>query len=396
MTQLFSHHRPNQNPPKLFGRWVLIGIFGLAAIIVTAQPVLAIDAANPTGEPKSMTFTPELALPGQFEGDIPVDESLAAKYIRAVYVYLVWAIGIIAAVMITYGGIKWVAAAGNPTTIKDAKDIITNAVIAIIIALTSVLLLNLINPDLLKLNLAKLNSVKGIILSGGSYYADGDCYQELACPSSYQRVVGGLCDATTTAAAYAPIDKDPCGNNVAMNICCQSLTDPKLCFGFSALDKKQIPGTGTCKAAAAPTWSKSACRDQTSCGSYNKANSCVGTYCANGACELSTVDESGKCWPADSVHTYACLLSSNDKPLQVNLSSQLNCGQFGIVIDPKLGSIQAAGTNPAECGAGKYCQINMPPTTNGDTFGKDVNDIYCNLTVVDGQPNFTTFTSCSQ
>ncbi len=106
-----------------------------------------------------MCFTPEIPLPSLFTGDIKVDNTLLANYIKALFVYFIWVVGVIAVVMIVYGGIRWVAAAGNPGRIKEARDIIDNAVIGVIIGLVSFVLLNTINPRLTKLSLPGVTNV---------------------------------------------------------------------------------------------------------------------------------------------------------------------------------------------------------------------------------------------
>lgn len=109
---------------------------------------------------EGFTFTPEIKLPGVFDkDDIPVDSSLMSQYIRAIFVYFIWVVGTVATFMIIYGGIRWVAAAGNSGQIKEARSIIDNAVIGIIIALTSVVLLNIINPKLTQLSIPNVETV---------------------------------------------------------------------------------------------------------------------------------------------------------------------------------------------------------------------------------------------
>lgn len=108
------------------------------------------------------TFTPEVDLPGVFEGVQDADETLLSRYLRAIYVYFIWIVGIVATVMVIYGGLRWVAAAGNPGQIKEARDIIDNAVIGVIIGLTSVVLLNIINPKLTHLVLPGLTRIQKI------------------------------------------------------------------------------------------------------------------------------------------------------------------------------------------------------------------------------------------
>ncbi|MEK7637082.1 MAG: pilin [Patescibacteria group bacterium] len=120
----------------------------------TTQPTTP-PAASAASD--ALTFKPELTIPGLLEGVWNISDTTIAEYIRVIFVAFVWAVGILATVMVVYGGIKWVAAAGNPGRINDARGIINDAIIGVLIALVSVVLLNTINP--------RLTSFRGIGLS---------------------------------------------------------------------------------------------------------------------------------------------------------------------------------------------------------------------------------------
>ena len=59
--------------------------------------------------------------------------------------------GIAAFAMLVLGGFRFLTSAGNPSAQKDAKDIITSAIIGLLLLLSSYLLLQVINPDILTL-----------------------------------------------------------------------------------------------------------------------------------------------------------------------------------------------------------------------------------------------------
>lgn len=132
---------------------VLIALLGL---VVGATSALAQEEPTTTDP---IQFTPQVPLPG-FSGSIPVDEDLLPKYIAAFYTYFLGAVGIIAVVMIMYGGFRWITAAGNPGRIGAAKETIQSAVIGLILALTSRLILQTINPDLVSLRIGPLEAIK--------------------------------------------------------------------------------------------------------------------------------------------------------------------------------------------------------------------------------------------
>ncbi|HEX9664198.1 MAG TPA: hypothetical protein VGA49_00025 [Patescibacteria group bacterium] len=84
-----------------------------------------------------------------------------AEYIAALYKFGVAAAGVVAVVMIMIGGIIWIVAAGNASKIGQAQNLITNAIIGLIMILGSYVLLNTINPDLVKLRVPELETIIG-------------------------------------------------------------------------------------------------------------------------------------------------------------------------------------------------------------------------------------------
>ncbi|MBI4093047.1 MAG: transglycosylase SLT domain-containing protein [Candidatus Kerfeldbacteria bacterium] len=94
-----------------------------------------------------LTFTPNVSLPG-FPSTAIVDSHLLAKYLGAFYIYFIGVIGILAVVMMMWGGYHYIVSAGNPQKISQGKEIISNAVIGLVLALTSFVLLRTINPQL--------------------------------------------------------------------------------------------------------------------------------------------------------------------------------------------------------------------------------------------------------
>jgi hypothetical protein len=74
------------------------------------------------------------------------------QYIGGLYKYFVGVIGIIAALMVFYGGLRWLSAGGNASRVKEAKETIFSALIAIVIAFGSYTLLYTINPKLVQIN----------------------------------------------------------------------------------------------------------------------------------------------------------------------------------------------------------------------------------------------------
>lgn len=88
-----------------------------------------------------------------------------ASYIKIVYTFLVSITGILAAVMIMWGGFKWLTAAGNPGLIGSAKNTILGAIIGLVLALGSYTLLYFINPNLVEFKQLKLIKTPRLVLA---------------------------------------------------------------------------------------------------------------------------------------------------------------------------------------------------------------------------------------
>lgn len=95
-------------------------------------------------------------LPG-FEGS----SSDFPTYLKNLYLLALWIVGICALFMLVLGGFLYLSSAGNTALISSAKKTITGALIGLVIALITWLILNTINPSLTTIDLNSLS------LSGG-------------------------------------------------------------------------------------------------------------------------------------------------------------------------------------------------------------------------------------
>lgn len=171
---------------------------GVAQAQTTTCAPTAGQVAEVTPGGSGLDFSPEVPLPN-FAGG-PVTPTFIAEYIRAVFVYFIWAVGILATAMIVFGGIKWVAAAGNPGRINDARETINNALIGLVIALTSVLLLQTINPSLTSFRGISLKPVdKCLITMLSDVVKETGTVSETRCPEFLKKAGGEPSQACTTS-----------------------------------------------------------------------------------------------------------------------------------------------------------------------------------------------------
>lgn len=148
------------------------------------------------------------------------------QYIGGLYKYFVGAIGIIASLMVFYGGLRWLTAAGNASSVKDAKEIIFAALIAILIAFGSYTLLYTINKKLVQINPPVLKVADTFLTS-----FDNTCPTQKVCLSGTNVgrpcTTDAACPGASSGACELPIE-DLEGANVVTATCGQSYTYKKL------------------------------------------------------------------------------------------------------------------------------------------------------------------------
>ncbi|PJA88369.1 MAG: hypothetical protein CO139_03580 [Candidatus Moranbacteria bacterium CG_4_9_14_3_um_filter_36_9] len=113
-------------------------------------PFLSLAASEaPDLTKDSFQYTQMESLPGF------ADTSDFYVYISNLYKLGIWAVGISAMLMIVIGGYMYATSAGNNASMEKAKEVITDALIGLILAMTSYVLLYIINPDLVRIQRLK-------------------------------------------------------------------------------------------------------------------------------------------------------------------------------------------------------------------------------------------------
>jgi len=95
---------------------------------------------------QAYTYTPLVQIPG-----VPAGAVNLSLYLVGLYDFLLSVVGIVAVMMLIIGGMRYITAAGNQAAISDAKDIITNALFGLLLAILSWVIVAEINPDVLYL-----------------------------------------------------------------------------------------------------------------------------------------------------------------------------------------------------------------------------------------------------
>jgi len=162
--------------PKLYKSiFVFAFALNLGGLFFMATPLAARAAAVNV----PVDFQPQVSIPGSvFSNTAPVtggvydpvtrttSSDLLAKYIQAIYNYGLAIGGILAAIVLMAGGVLWLVSAGNDSKITQAKELILGSIIGILILFGSWIILNTINPDLLKLKVISPMSISQETLQG--------------------------------------------------------------------------------------------------------------------------------------------------------------------------------------------------------------------------------------
>ena len=121
-------------------------------------------------EVTSLNFTPEISIPGSvFNNTAPIkvgtpietnngnvktvtmNSDLLAKYIQAIYNYGLAIVSILAAIVLMGGGLIWLTSGGDSSKVTKAKEMIIGSISGLAILFCAWIILNTVNPELLKL-----------------------------------------------------------------------------------------------------------------------------------------------------------------------------------------------------------------------------------------------------
>ena len=157
----------------------LVGGFLFAGLAEKAQ------AAN------DINFIPQVTV-GDFTAKEakPITPNSIGEYIVAIYKYAIGIVGILAAVVMMFGGVRWIMAGGNASAISEAKAWIGAALTGLLLALGSWMILNTVNPTLVTIQPINPQKAENIVYGccEGLYRCQtnitrDDCYNNFEDPS---------------------------------------------------------------------------------------------------------------------------------------------------------------------------------------------------------------------
>lgn len=160
-------------------RIILTIILTLIAVFPTAIAVHAADEPGFTFEPVKPNLQiniPTLKFSDiqvRSEGGIPTEVSIPwiGDYIAALYRWAVPVGAVLATIVIMVAGVIWLTSAGTGS-LSTAKDWITNAILGLMLLVGSYVILNLVNPELVRFGALRVRLVSRVELGVDDHASD--------------------------------------------------------------------------------------------------------------------------------------------------------------------------------------------------------------------------------
>lgn len=111
------------------------------------------------------------------------------QYIAGVYKYAIGIVGILATVVMMFGGVMWIVAGGNASRVSEAKAWIGASLTGLILALTSYMILYQINPKLTHFEPIKVAEVESTPESSAPSDPTGCCTVNIQGTGAYTACV---------------------------------------------------------------------------------------------------------------------------------------------------------------------------------------------------------------
>lgn len=166
-------------------------------------PAPAQPASSPPIVPRLQINIPGVSFsqPAQEGGFLSLP--FLADYLSGVYKYLISIAGVLAGIMLTIGGVQYLMAAGNKSGIDTALKRIKNALIGLVIAFGSYIILFTINPQLVSFKSLRIETVRPQTLQLVSTIDEGE--GDMDEPSSGGSFGGGVGFIGAQRAQCAPL-----------------------------------------------------------------------------------------------------------------------------------------------------------------------------------------------
>lgn len=148
-------------------------------------------------------------------GTSPNASSTPGAFVSNFYQFALMIGGVLAFGIIVYGGVRYMASAGNPSGQGDAKEWIQAALLGLLLLVGAYFILNVVNPQLTSLGLPTLptvsvtSSTSAPNCGGGSSDATCTCTSPLVRNQTQAAVNGGAIPSYYCSSTQAPVSANP-------------------------------------------------------------------------------------------------------------------------------------------------------------------------------------------
>lgn len=158
----------------------IIKIIGICSLLICTLGIITFSALAQSENDDLGASTPKISdplnipklgvrIPGLNLREATCDETACttpwlADYIQGIYQYGLTTISILAVITLMIGGIIWITAAGNQEKVGEAKKWISGSLFGVLIAFTSYLILDFVNPALTELSPIKISYLENVPL----------------------------------------------------------------------------------------------------------------------------------------------------------------------------------------------------------------------------------------
>ena len=178
----------------------LLQMLSLLVMVLTVDPAQAADKIYFKPNVDFGLFT-KSANGGQ---GVEINGNTIGNYVLTIYKFAVNIVGILATVIMMFGGFLWITAGGNASKVDNAKSWIAAAATGLVLTLASYTLLNTVNPDLVKFS--SINLPKPDLSAIGCCEPEGQ--DGAAYNSQYSECQGGSFNVGYTAKSGECVKND--------------------------------------------------------------------------------------------------------------------------------------------------------------------------------------------
>ncbi len=111
---------------------------------------------------------------------------ILGKYVKAWYGFLLGIVGILAAVVIIFAGVRWMISRGNSSETGQAKEMMVSAISGLVLALLAYTILYLINPTLVVIKMPALDPLYSEATEGSAGALREGARERADCPQTSQ------------------------------------------------------------------------------------------------------------------------------------------------------------------------------------------------------------------